>query len=446
MRFRIVLLIIIGFFLSSTNHSAYAARKKKGKSHSVARKSGRKKLKGKRGKRVRRVPFRLRNDPSRHWKGTEQKFKGYNAIENDRYLVNFLIKLDSLESGKKEIINILHLGDSHIQADLFTGTLRRKLQQQFGHAGRGLIFPYRVAGTNEPYDLRSGSDQNWLAKRMVHPEKPQPIGISGITLESSGTNFSLWCETRALEDSFTQVQVFSNGCGIKLTDENGLEAKLLYGSEYDTKTFQWNYPVRKLKLESKNESCKLSLFGLNLLNSHDKGIRYHATGVNGARVDHVNIAEKWLIHTKALQPDLVIISLGTNDSYQPDFDAARFSQEIDSLCCKIREVHPRAALLFTFPPDFGPGPRKKTRRQSGIPADLPAQKAAIEVLKQKAEVIGFAYWDFRRVMGGPGSRVSWVKRGLMQSDRVHLTTSGYALQAEMLYEALLSSLYPDARD
>lgn len=447
MRFRVILLLILAFLASGLSENASAARKRKSKAKHSSKHQGRKKRsKSKKGRRFKRIPFSQRNNPSRHWKGTMKRFNGFNSIENDPYLVNFLTKLDTLESSKTGIISILHVGDSHIQADLFTGTLRRKLQQQFGHAGRGLIFPYRVAGTNEPFDLKSSSDYNWNAKRMVHIEKPQAIGISGITLESVGTDFSLWCETRALEDSFTRVQVFSNGCAIALSDESGKLA-INKSPEYEeVKFFQFEQPVRKLKLSSNNGNCKLNLFGLNLLNEHQYGIIYHAAGVNGARVDHLNIAEKWLNQTQALAPDLIIVSLGTNDSNQPEFDKVKFANEIENLCCKIREVHPKAALLFTLPPDFGPGPRKRSRKASAIPADLPAQRAALEVIKAKAASIGFAYWDFRKVMGGPGSRADWVKKGLMQQDRVHLTTTGYALQAEMLYEALLSSLYPDARD
>ncbi len=447
MRFRVVLFLIMAMLALGFTNEAYAARKKKAKSSkSTGKKKSKKGRKYKRGKKLKRVPFRLRNDPSRHWKGTIKRFTGYNSIENDPYLVNFLTKLDTLESSKRGIINILHVGDSHIQADLFTGTLRRKLQQKFGHAGRGLVFPYRVAGTNEPFDLRSGSESSWSSKRMVHPEKPQAIGISGITLESTGTDFSLWCETRALEDSFTRIQVFSNGCAISITDELGQFAVKKSADFEEVSLFQFKQPLRKLQLKSANGNCRMNLYGINLLNEHEHGIRYHAAGVNGARVDHLNIAEKWLDQTFALTPDLIIVSLGTNDSNQPAFDAVKFAQEIENLCCKIREVHPKAALLFTLPPDFGPGPRRKSRRSGGIPADQPAQRAALEVVKAKAASIGFAYWDFRRVMGGPGSRADWVKKGLMQSDRVHLTATGYALQAEMLYEALLSSLYPDARD
>ena len=51
-----------------------------------------------------------------------------NAIENSTALVGFYLKLHQLEMIKKGKINIVHIGDSHIQADLFTAKIRSDLQ------------------------------------------------------------------------------------------------------------------------------------------------------------------------------------------------------------------------------------------------------------------------------------------------------------------------------
>ena len=73
-------------------------------------------------------------------------------------LNNFLSLLYKSKTDKQGVINIVHIGDSHIQADYFSGMLRMCLQKQFGNAGRGLIFPYKVAKTNEPYNYLTTTD------------------------------------------------------------------------------------------------------------------------------------------------------------------------------------------------------------------------------------------------------------------------------------------------
>ena len=46
-------------------------------------------------------------------------------------------------------VSIVHIGDSHIQADISTGTTRELLQYDFGNAGRGLVSPLKMIGPND---------------------------------------------------------------------------------------------------------------------------------------------------------------------------------------------------------------------------------------------------------------------------------------------------------
>ena len=72
-----------------------------------------------------------------------------NHLINDSSLSGFYKKLDELQNGERDKVVVVHICDSHIQADYFSGTMRELLQRKFGNAGRGLVFPYRAAKTNE---------------------------------------------------------------------------------------------------------------------------------------------------------------------------------------------------------------------------------------------------------------------------------------------------------
>lgn len=61
-----------------------------------------------------------------------------DTIINDSTLQTFFAKL---QSGQ-QTVNIVHIGDSHIQGNMLTAEVRRLLQEKFGNAGRGLVFPY----------------------------------------------------------------------------------------------------------------------------------------------------------------------------------------------------------------------------------------------------------------------------------------------------------------
>jgi len=53
-----------------------------------------------------------------------------------------------LEKSKDRKLNIVHIGDSHIQADVMPNVMRQRLQESFGNAGLGLVFPYSLVRTN----------------------------------------------------------------------------------------------------------------------------------------------------------------------------------------------------------------------------------------------------------------------------------------------------------
>lgn len=59
-----------------------------------------------------------------------------NDIQNTSALVAFYERLYQLEQTKQGNLNIVHIGDSHIQADLFTAQMRNKMQDSFGNADR----------------------------------------------------------------------------------------------------------------------------------------------------------------------------------------------------------------------------------------------------------------------------------------------------------------------
>src|SRR5258708_6015963 len=104
-----------------------------------------------------------------------------NRIHNGVSLSDFYEKLYRLKKGENLQVRIIHIGDSHIQADFLSGVIRQNFHRDFGNGGRGLIFPGRVARTNEPSNFFTSSASTRQVKRIVFPEQPLPVGIGGVT-------------------------------------------------------------------------------------------------------------------------------------------------------------------------------------------------------------------------------------------------------------------------
>jgi len=159
----------------------------------------------------------------------------------------------------------------------------------------------------------------------------------------------------------------------------------------------------------------------------DAAIQYHFKGINGASFS--NLTPNYAIFDKIreLQPDLLIISLGTNDA-QGNYNAARFRGEMQGFMTRLLDAHPNPTLLFTLPGDCS----KNGKHNSNV------SKLGSEI-KDYAKARGFAWWDLFEVMGGNRSVNKWKAQDLASKDLIHFSPKGYMLQGYLFYHALMSA-------
>jgi len=191
------------------------------------------------------------------------------------------------------------------------------------------------------------------------------------------------------------------------------------------------YSVREIECQVQqptDQQTEFTLFGLSLTNG-SAGVCYHSIGGNGAKFKHYVAARYFAEQTAALTPDLVIISLGTNEAIEYPYVDKFFATHVDSLIDQLKKANPQTQFVLTTPADFY---RKRTRRNPGV--DLMHTQ-----LTQIAERRNIALWDLYAAGGGKHSADAWRKSGLMQSDGVHFTKAGYELQGSLLYQALMKA-------
>lgn len=364
-----------------------------------------------------------------------------NVIQNAAHLDSFFARLHRLYQGNADNVNIVHLGDSHLQADYMTSVIRRSFHTHFGNAGRGLIVPLRVAGTNEPNNFKTSSKVNWNSKRCVFPDRPLPIGIGGVTIETTNkdANLDIHLNDLWLDYSFNSLTLFYEGdrksFSFEISDDDGEPLGKIGGYPPDSTTsfakVSWEKKVNSIRIHAKKDDERQSraiIYGAVLKNSKP-GVLYHTIGVNGAKFKHYNEAKHFAAQTGVLQTDLFIISLGTNESVDyPHVDKNVFAQ-IDELLVGLRKNNPEASFLLVTPQDVY---MKKNKPNPGI-------AAVREVVIQYAAENGLAFYDMYRAMGGEHSAVSWAEKSLLSSDGIHLTRDGYEYQGNLFYHALIKS-------
>src|SRR5687768_5210813 len=183
-----------------------------------------------------------------------------NVIQNAGHLDDFFESLYQLQLANDRKINIVHIGDSHIQADYMTSVIRRNFHRHFGNAGRGLIVPLRVAGTNEPNNFKSVSNTTWNSKRIVFPDRPLPVGIGGVTIESEDPSAALeiYMNDLWLDYSFNRLTLFfekdEKSFDFSLADGDGLILGRIESLRADSSDnfsrVSWKHRANSIKIQS----------------------------------------------------------------------------------------------------------------------------------------------------------------------------------------------------
>ena len=366
--------------------------------------------------------------------------------DSGRTLYPFFEKLYRLELDRQKrplagqlpnTVPIMHIGDSHIQAGFLSVTIMNRLQQTFGSAGRGLIFPLRLARTNEPFDYLIKSESRWDKSLCVQRIHKMPMGIGGLSIKAEDQHFTfdIISSNRQVNDhSFNKITVFHYE---KAPELKVLDPDISSVREKDqfpfTTVFRLNKRVNRLSLTSVPNSKADSAFyyGFSLENGRS-GILYHAIGLNGAQFRHYASVQDFARQMSVLTPQLFIFSLGTNEAFRGRIYEKGFFAEIDRIINPIRAANPNAQIIITTPPDCLGANVKKTRLSN---TSIPQIRA---FLIRYAQTRKYAYWDLYSLLGGDDSAYRLYTAGYLASDGVHFKKDGYTVIGNLFYDALIN--------
>ncbi len=369
--------------------------------------------------------------------------KERNEIVNTEALHPFFQQLREQKAKHQSRISILHIGDSHIQADFISAILRTNLQKEFGNAGRGLITPLRVAGSNEPFNYKTSGNIRCDHKRCVFIEDTLfEYGIGGHTVKTDNDSLQIRIKTFDyapinygfnkftlfhLKDSSAFSFVISDTSGNYLATLDSRQPGLFPNTSETTLPQYTNEIILSAKREDSIQTGS-SIFGMMVQND-SSGIMLHTVGVNGAEAFHFVNAKYFAEQTQVLYPSFIIISLGTNEAQRKPFDKALTTARLDSLVKILKFVHPDIPILLTTPPDS-----YYARKYYN-----PSVAAMHSIIVEYAKNYNLAVWDLFSIAGGYKSCYQWKKYGLLRRDGVHFTRAGYDFQGGLLYKALVKA-------
>lgn len=414
-----------------------------------------------------------------------------NSIQNDSLgMPRFFQKLTALRQGKINRVNIVQIGDSHLQSGFISNEVRNGMQGFFGDTGRGLVFPFRTVGVGEAYDInlrtqgwksgdsstrtytvKKGDTKSGIAhrfgrslkslnrlnpglvsKKILKPGDKLSVGNSykslapgfcGYALKTISNQNSITVKTIPevnAPQKFNMLSLLLGSTDAKLnivvTDGNGNLLKKTtieqLPKEFNSVPLMWNQPVNSVQikvsgLEGVNPA--VILYGITLERTQH-GVMYHSIGLNGAGFERYNKNAQFFTQLAELNPDLLIISLGTNDA-MGTFRRNVCEKSMNEFIRELRKALPNTEVLMTTPPDSYKVTRKGKVENQAIPQ-------VRDLIRDIAVQNGFAWWNLYEIMGGSGSMKKWVNSGLAQHDHKHFNASGYREQGYLLRDSILN--------
>ena len=338
-------------------------------------------------------------------------------------------KLNALRRGERVKLRIAWLGDSLIEGDLITQTVRDFLQDDFcGTRGVGFV-PIKSVTAGFRTSVTAVTSGAWRDDNFRNGKKTAPQFFSGHTFYSWGGR--LFLRDNTARDS---AQVFEkwllcgpasregsvviNGERVVVSSPNLFNRVLLEKSSSPTAQLSMQcggIPLYGVSIEPE--------YGVIVDNLSFRGI----CGVELGRLDGDFLED---ISRSGLY-DLIVLQYGVNLMFRPrDTNYEYYYKMMDPVIKKMKQHMPATDFMMVSCSDRAFRYGSKWSSAVGIDSLVAIQaKLAFEN--------GIPFFNLYKTMGGNGTIVSWVERPepLASRDYIHMSPRGAEILGRMFYNA-----------
>lgn len=356
---------------------------------------------------------------------------------DNRYLSRFLAALDE---AADHTVRVVHYGDSQIEEDRMTMTLRRALQARYGGGGVGLVPLHQTIPTRTLSQVltvngvrqttRQGPQRNLVYGPKNQRRTDGMYGVMGQVAvigkpDSLALAFAPMGKKNYSESYFNRLRIWADG---EFTGSlRGVQTPLDHRST-------------TLVLPDSTTRCTLGIVGA--------GNIYGISLETGTGVIVDNIPMRGSIGTVFTDIDsaqladfyretdtrLIIMQFGGN-AIPHNEKPGTIQGVVGSLRKQVRYLQqcaPEADILFVGPGDM-------CTLIAGQMTTYPLLPYMDNLLQKMAAQEHIAYFSLYRAMGGRDSMLRWQKNGWAGSDGVHFTRRGAEIAGEKLVAFILEN-------
>ena len=332
-----------------------------------------------------------------------------------------------LQEAENKQVRVVHYGDSQIEEDRITSTLRSHLQEQYGGIGPGLLplvqtIPTRTVVQSLLIDGQRVTPKNGPQRWLVYGPKAQQ--------RDSNNHYGVMGQVAVLDSLCDSVTVHFEPYG-KLTKANYFSQMRVIAtpSIVVDGSRQHKGALRDTLTRLNIDLCGIGeVYGISL--ESPSGVIVDNIPMRGGSGNvFTKINRKQLTDFFAeTNTRLIILQFGGNVMPWANTEerVRSYAYSMRKQIRYLRECAPNASLLFIGPSDM-------ITVVDGEKRSYPTIAYMDQQLARAAAAEGIAYWSLFKAMGGEGSMLQWQEKGLASSDGVHFYRSGANKAGELLW-------------
>lgn len=360
---------------------------------------------------------------------TPRFITNFNADTVQTSLINFNKKLHDLKTGKKTKIRIAYFGDSMIEGDLLTQTLRKLLQQQFGGNGVGFV-PITSQVSKFRQTVSANYSDGWNDENFKEG-KSNKLFLSGHLFHTAGAWVQMTDQTIHDSTAIIEKSIITGKAGTVNITVNGTPYTLQADNEVNRSVLT-NDGSHGIKVGIANDQLPVyglsfeSAAGIFVDNFSFRGI----TGIEFAKIDSSFLSA--IAQNNSY--DLIVFQYGVNLLFRPnDKNFSWYARVMMPVIKKIKNCFPASEFLLVSTAD-------RAFRYGGEYKSAVGIDSLVKVQALMAYQTNSSFYNQFESMGGTNSIVDWAKQkpSLANQDYVHPNHRGAEILGTYFYEAIMN--------
>lgn len=361
-----------------------------------------------------------------------------DSLGIDREMDHFYAALDEV---KERPVRIAYFGDSFIEGDILTASLRDLLQEKFGGCGVGFIdIKSQIAGfRTSVVELSSGWEDHNVVDAASKGFNNAMQGINGRYYFPMGLAY---IDARGQQSVYPEHLDTMETATVFFTPESGLSMRYsINGEQYKPfysvpDSIPQSVQARRLKAKMGRISVEVNgrgrFYGIAL--EGRKGIVLDNFSMRGSVGWHLGYIPQSTINdfARLRHYDLIIMHYGLNmvtpSSKGYEVYCEKFKEGIE----RFREAYPETSMLIVS---------VSNRDSRGANGEFQTMRGVVDLVEaqhQMAQDEHVAFWNIQQAMGGSGSMARMQKEGQANRDYTHINFQGGKVIGQLFFDVLMN--------